>query len=412
MRKVLFLAILTSVLIIMACNNDDIIHRPEEVSVILYPDTTLTIYFGNTYTFNYSVYSTPDTTVTWYVNGVDGGNDSLGTVDSTGTFTAPSVALEFDSVMVKVVSQADTTKADSLGIIIKDRNYVYVDSATGIDSTGHGTYFKRFRTITKGLQEAIQGQIVRVNDGTYYENEAFPLIPRFEVSVQGTDTNKVFVMAPDDTSAFRLEYKKAVVRNLTILGDNKQGYGIEFAGSSDIDTIRVRDLIIEDCYAAFTKTGEAANLLLENCWVNDCVYGFQINQAGTSLLMNNINFVAIDSIAVNSINPIGELDFLGSRIDNAWIGIKTIEGEFCLITSSEFSNIDSIAVLLYNNADLQSGTIDNDFSGCGTWCVYNASPDTIDAIGNIWPSTDPTVIDTQYIYDDDENGDYGPVIFQ
>jgi hypothetical protein len=412
MRKLIFLAILASVLIIMACNDDDIVYRPEEVSVLLSPDTTLSIYFGNTYTFNYSVYSTPDTTVTWYVNGIDGGNDSLGTVDSTGTFTAPSVALEFDSVLVKVVSQADTTKADSIGIIIRDNNYVYVDSAIGSDTGGHGTYFKRYRTITKGLQEAIQRQIVRVNDGTYYEDEVFPLIPRFEVSVQGTDTNKVFVMAPEDTSAFRIEYKRAVVRNLTILGDNYQGYGIEFGGSSDIDTIHVRDLVIEDCYAAFIKTGEAANLLLENCSVNDCVYGFQINQAGTSLRMNSINFANIDSIAVNSINPIGELDFLSSTINNAWIGIKTIEGEFCLINGSTFSNIDSIAVLLYNNADLESGTTGNDFSGCDTWCVYNASPDTIAATGNTWPSTDPTTIDTQYIYDDDENDAYGPVIFQ
>jgi hypothetical protein len=53
-----------------------------------------------------------NTTVTWKVNGIAGGNPLFGTIDSTGLYhspTAPTAA----PILVSAVSQADTTKSDA-----------------------------------------------------------------------------------------------------------------------------------------------------------------------------------------------------------------------------------------------------------------------------------------------------------
>jgi hypothetical protein len=411
MKAAILGIIILAIFVIVGCGGDDVVTRPEPVVVVVYPDTTVSVFFNDSLQLHYDVFSTPNTAVDWYVNNIPNGNDSLGIIDTSSTYHAPSAALAFDEVMVKAVSQADTTKSDSLRIIIRDRYYVYVDTS-GSDETGKGTLANPYRTITRGISGAIQGQIVRLGDGTYGEGEVYPLIPRFETTVQGNGIDMAIVQAPTDTSAFRLEYESAFVKNLTIMGTNKQGTGIEFAGTADIDSLKAADLKIENCHTALTNNGEANRIEISNLAVNDCVTGLFIGEPADTLNMGNSSFANLDSVALKMFSPASRTTLNNVSIDNAFMGVVTVDNGFCFIQNSTFANIDSVAVFLNYIADLQGiDSGNNDFSGCTNWCVYNNSEFEITAEGNTWPASDSTTIDTQYIYDDDENSDLGVVDF-
>jgi hypothetical protein len=70
--------------------------------------------------FTASVSGTSNTQVTWQVNGATGGSLSVGTVDNTGLYTAPSVVPTPNvPVMVSAISQVDVTKSDTATMTIK-----------------------------------------------------------------------------------------------------------------------------------------------------------------------------------------------------------------------------------------------------------------------------------------------------
>jgi hypothetical protein len=70
--------------------------------------------------FTVSGDSTSNTQVTWQVNGAPGGGPSVGTVDSTGLFTAPTVVPTPNvPILVSAISLADVTKSDTAAVTIK-----------------------------------------------------------------------------------------------------------------------------------------------------------------------------------------------------------------------------------------------------------------------------------------------------
>lgn len=73
---------------------------------------------GNQMTFAATVTNTTDTTVSWSVNGIAGGNSTVGTISSTGVYTAPADLPSPTSVQITATSHADTTKSGSASITI------------------------------------------------------------------------------------------------------------------------------------------------------------------------------------------------------------------------------------------------------------------------------------------------------
>src|SRR5579863_5482777 len=79
------------------------------INVSVFPSAT-SVVLGQTVPFSATVTGTTDTAVNWEVGGVQGGNATVGTINTAGLYTAPNMLPTITTVVVTAVSQADTTK--------------------------------------------------------------------------------------------------------------------------------------------------------------------------------------------------------------------------------------------------------------------------------------------------------------
>ncbi|MDB6162051.1 MAG: peptidase and in kexin sedolisin [Gammaproteobacteria bacterium] len=92
--------------------------------------TTASVQIGMTQTFTAAVMGSSNTTVNWSVNGVAGGNATLGMISTSGVYTAPMTVPTPAIVTVTAVSAADSTKSASASTTV-----VTPAAATGGSST-------------------------------------------------------------------------------------------------------------------------------------------------------------------------------------------------------------------------------------------------------------------------------------
>jgi hypothetical protein len=85
---------------------------PPSVAVTV-STTSNSVLLGNSVTFTATVTNTADTTVSWSVSGVAGGNSTLGIITSSGVYTAPADLPSPTVVQVTATSHADPTKSGS-----------------------------------------------------------------------------------------------------------------------------------------------------------------------------------------------------------------------------------------------------------------------------------------------------------
>ncbi len=90
------------------------------VAVTLTP-TSATVVVGQSAAFRATVTGSTNTAVTWEVNGVTGGNSTVGTI-ANGVYTAPAQVPSPASVTATAVAQADTTKFKSATVLVVASN--------------------------------------------------------------------------------------------------------------------------------------------------------------------------------------------------------------------------------------------------------------------------------------------------
>ncbi|HWZ99963.1 MAG TPA: hypothetical protein VN025_19555, partial [Candidatus Dormibacteraeota bacterium] len=93
------------------------IAAPPLVAVAVSPKTA-NVVTAATQQFTATVSNTSNTAVTWQVNGVNGGNSTVGTISASGLYTAPAAVPSPASVTIKAVSQADNTKSDTATVTV------------------------------------------------------------------------------------------------------------------------------------------------------------------------------------------------------------------------------------------------------------------------------------------------------
>ncbi|HET6930122.1 MAG TPA: hypothetical protein VFI45_07355 [Candidatus Acidoferrum sp.] len=83
--------------------------NPPGINVTVFPSAT-SVVLGHTVPFSATVTGTADTAVNWEVAGVAGGNSTVGTITTSGLYTAPSAVPNPSTVVVTAVSQANPAK--------------------------------------------------------------------------------------------------------------------------------------------------------------------------------------------------------------------------------------------------------------------------------------------------------------
>lgn len=149
-----------------------------QVTVAISP-TTATLATLATQPFTATVTGNANTAVTWQVNGVTGGNSSVGLVSTTvpGTssealYLGPGAVPSPTTVSVTAVSQADPTKSASATITLQvpsRSGATFFVSTTGNDANP-GTSASPWRTIQHAANTVHAGDTVQVQGGVYNES--------------------------------------------------------------------------------------------------------------------------------------------------------------------------------------------------------------------------------------------------
>ena len=90
---------------------------PPSISVTVTPMSG-SVLLGSSQTLTAMVTNTTETSVTWAVNGVQGGSASTGTITADGIYTAPGDLPSPAKVQVTATSQADKTKSATAQLTI------------------------------------------------------------------------------------------------------------------------------------------------------------------------------------------------------------------------------------------------------------------------------------------------------
>ena len=98
-------------------NNGGAVNPPSQVMVTVSPSMA-SVQAGSATQFMASVVNTTNTAVTWQVNGAAGGNKTVGTISSSGLYTAPAAVPNPATITVAAVSQADTKVSASAAVTI------------------------------------------------------------------------------------------------------------------------------------------------------------------------------------------------------------------------------------------------------------------------------------------------------
>jgi hypothetical protein len=91
---------------------------------------TANVSTGMTQQFTATVTGTTTTTVTWSVNDVAGGDDTVGTIDADGLYTAPATLPDPATVTVKAASTVNTNKSGSATVTVVSGGLTVSGTAT------------------------------------------------------------------------------------------------------------------------------------------------------------------------------------------------------------------------------------------------------------------------------------------
>jgi parallel beta-helix repeat protein len=170
--------------------------------------------------------------------------------------------------------------------------------------------------------------------------------------------------------------------------------------------------------AAFEINGDVINierLLVRSS--NSLGVGFWIRPGTNNSITHNVITNQNIGIYINGLSQAQNID--GNRIIGDSIGIVTADSVRPLLRNNYISNCNKYGIDIRNLSRPDLGSNDSTYAGhdtiqqCGDnqfhWLIYNGTPNTIWAMGNVWQSPILNGNDL-YIYDNEESGGAsGPV---
>jgi hypothetical protein len=117
-RKGLFIAsVLMFPLFMVSCGTDNAQLTLTPRVLLSIDPTSAVMLTGETQQFNATVLGTTNHSATWSVNDIAGGDATVGTISSTGLYTAPA-AVPSGALTIRAVSQADSSAADTAALLV------------------------------------------------------------------------------------------------------------------------------------------------------------------------------------------------------------------------------------------------------------------------------------------------------
>ena len=139
---------------------------PAPIDVSVTP-AAASVQTGGTQTFTATVTNTTNKAVTWQVNGITGGNPSVGTISTTGVYTAPATVPSPAMVTVTAVSVADPTRSGSARVTITATvptpvTVSVAPAAASVQTSGTQTFTA---TVTNTANKAVTWQVNGITGG-------------------------------------------------------------------------------------------------------------------------------------------------------------------------------------------------------------------------------------------------------
>lgn len=407
-RTATIICICTALAVCYGCGGDSGSGPAPEVAVSLDPDA-MDVEVGRSATIATQVTGTSNTGLTWFVNGIENGNDVFGTVtqNSPATYTAPDTLPGQTTFEVRAISVADTTKYDSCMVTITFK-VIHVDIASGDDVEGTGYAHEPVKTIHRGNELVPDGGTVLVAPGTYDTDhgETFPIYPGAGVTLEGENWETCIIRGGINSYAISLGLASAAVRKFTFesapeLGpDRWEHYIYMRADNVRVDSLRTSDRT----YYAPIRLRDCGGAIVENC-----VFDVPYLDPAPSGIGQNRGFEIIDG---NTDMIIRGCTISGFRqgLQMGWDNDPLIEN--CIIEDND----RGVYLCCYQdtehnpNPDLgggargsAGGNVIRNNTECG---IYNETYSVIFAKYNTW-TNDPPVAGTDYC-----NTSTGGVIFE
>jgi hypothetical protein len=160
MKKLLLCSL--ALLTLSACGGGGSSSKTPSISI---SPASASLGLTNKFQFQAAVLNLSDMSVTWQVNGVKGGNSTVGTIDSTGKYTAPAKIPSSNPVSVTAVSNAQSslTATSMVTLVPVTLSGQYAFSFSGTNKNGSFFIAGSFTTDGAGT---ITGGIEDINSAT------------------------------------------------------------------------------------------------------------------------------------------------------------------------------------------------------------------------------------------------------
>ncbi len=389
----LFLVITAALLYISGCSDSDSPSGPSDPDGISVSLSTHSLQLGITEAFQFSASVTGGQAdnVIWYVDSIMGGSSELGTITQSNpaVYTAPDAVPAPEAVQVMAVSADDTTRCDSCAVTITF-NTVYVNSSAGNDTTGIGGKNKPFKTITRGLESAGPGMKVMAAPGIYDHSigEVFPISVPDSVVLEGEDWESCVIRMDAET----LGERYAVIMSCLDCGFRK--FTLEEPDAGDpywtiavfvsratyarADSLRC----LERARYSVLRVAHDTGSIVENCYfaVSDGnLYGrameIVFNEEGNETILRGNTVSGFNSGLFFNY-------FQNTMVENCNLSGNSFGAYLCCLNDANSQP----------NPDFGGGargsTGGNDFSNTAGG-LYNATPNVIYAMYNVWENSPP-----------------------
>ncbi len=137
---------------------------PTQIAVAVGP-ATATVATNAIQQFNATVTGTLNTLVTWQVNGIVGGNGTIGTISLSGLYTAPSAVPLPNTVTVTAVSQVNPTAFGSATVLVTGSSLVTVSVSPSTLNLGTGGSVQFFATVNGTTNTAVTWRVNGISGG-------------------------------------------------------------------------------------------------------------------------------------------------------------------------------------------------------------------------------------------------------